>query len=221
MTLKTAVIGACFALAFGAHAQVSTEEISVPRTFGNIVAKHIARMESAMQFEKITVNISTPEVKYLGDFFHGHLLVPLDAPRYYGTPAEFLKTVKYVLYHTDEAGERWEFNSQNNPYEKIQRSILGTMDGNTAAAVEYLRGTDGWNEHIYWSFGTIFGSDLIHVLPDTADSILDTGARFIIRENGHLCVPQYQLEIQPKKNGGYSTRKQRYDVYLPCTRLAQ
>jgi hypothetical protein len=174
-------------------------KIYVPDWFGGMVASHISEMKKRGYFERISEK----------DFDHGHLLLTKGSGRNFGSPEEFLRNVKAVLYHTAEFTGLWEKEKkEGKPAElRTPRSILGLADGHIDADLKKFSKYPADFE----GSGTIYP---VEVCPDLG--LMTDDEPFRSRIGGKECSLSMALEIELNGNGRYRAGNQRYDIYIRC-----
>ena len=186
----------------------------VPNWFGQLVEQHVRSMQDRGQYHAITNGVKdrTGPLTDL-DFFHGHVLTR--STMQYPSLDAFLQSTQLVLYHTQELTHAWEREGETAPIHRTQRSIIGYRDARTVPAVEVIGLKHLGDEETYRQRGTITGADLLKTFTDLNDGGEWRTHPQIVSRTG-TCIPDYQFLLRPDAYGRYTSRTQRFEVWIEC-----
>lgn len=176
--------------------------IVLPMRLGRVVESHINSMFRAGLFFSFADE----------DFNHGHIVRRAGNKEEYGSLDEFLKDAAFIVYHTDENASRWVSLRQADlpPEKRIQRSIVGYLNGKIKPAIE-LVGESQKNELPYYECcGTVAGDDLERARPELARY----NQLVVVVFQGKKCLLFSQFAIERNELGRFSSGGMRYEIFF-------
>lgn len=187
----------------------------VTEEFGRLVEEHVKTL-----FRK----------RYAGEignnkFNHGHMIFEDKGIEAHRPVDEVLRDARYVLYHTDETGRRWEEGEWELPfYEKTPRSVVGHKNGRIEPAIGltifkafgYEDLADDPNIHgyqLYMRFGSIGRETIIKSLSELWGLKLTSDPQKVIVEDKPFSM-DHRFYIEEAFAGPYKTWRGSFNVML-------
>ncbi|MBI4020419.1 MAG: hypothetical protein HY367_03740 [Candidatus Aenigmarchaeota archaeon] len=176
----------------------------VPEGIGTPIESHVNRMVE----EGYALGLDR------SDLWHGHVIMRRTGRQEYASLGDVLSGAAFFLYHTDEAGGRWDMASTPADM-RTPRSIIGFPDGSIMPARSLFSADDIASCPQYAVHGTIHSDDITRKYSSLQDGHGPDGRPRISSADVH-CTLSSQFYIIPDSKGALKAGRQRFDAYFEC-----